>query len=308
MISDCHIVEPFLNYIRYEKHYSLHTVISYGEDLRQFEDYVAHLDEGLSWDDVDADIIRNWIEHQMDNGHSPSSVNRQLCALRSMYRHAFRHGLVSHNPVRMLKGPKTSKPLPSFLKEKEINQLLDSCPWEDTFKDQRDRTIIMLFYSTGVRLSEAVKLNDNDIDLNRRKIRVTGKGNKQRIIPFADEMAHQLQAYISRRNHDIERTDNAFLLSEKGKRMTAGQVGYMVRTRIKTVTTQRKCSPHTLRHTFATAMMNNNAGIETVRSLLGHESVRTTTIYTHTTFEQLKNAYNQAHPRKKKNCEQNSDY
>ena len=299
MTTSENIVSRFLDYLRYERNYSVRTIESYGDDLQQFEAFFRGLDEGLTWQTVDSDVVRDWVEYLMDRGNSATTVNRRLCALRSFYRYAMKHGLADRDPAHIVKGPKKAKPLPKFLKEDEMNSLIDDYPWQDTYRDQRDRTVILLFYSTGMRVSELIQLNDSDIDFMGKELHVIGKGNKQRHIPFADELLTTLKEYIARRNRDVERRCEALIVDEQGNRMTYNKMVYMVKKRLGHVTTQQRRSPHVLRHTFATAMMNHDAGIETVKNLLGHESVRTTSIYTHTTFEQLKKAYHNAHPREK---------
>ena len=169
--------------------------------------------------------------------------------------------------------------------------------WTDSFADTRARTIIIMFYETGIRLAELISLNDNDVDFGVRQIKVTGKRNKQRVVPFGDELEAVLKDYMRQRNEQLERFEPALFLNDKGFRMSRSQVEVLVKQQLSRVTTQKKRSPHVLRHTFATAMLNNGAGLESVRRLLGHESVTTTEIYTHTTFEQLKRVYENAHPR-----------
>lgn len=293
------MIDTFLHYLKYERNYSERTVESYAQDLRLFHAFFTGLDEELTWQTVDTDIVRDWMEQQMDSGHSATTINRRLCALRSMYRYALKHKLVERDPARIVKGPKTGKPLPKFIGENDMNALIDNYPWQDTYEDQRNRTIILLFYTTGMRASELIMLNDADIDFINREIKVTGKGRKQRNIPFADELEQTLKQYVALRDGSVERATTAFFVDSKGIRLNYNKLVYLVRKLLTVVTTQKTRTPHVLRHSFATAMMNHEAGIETVKNLLGHESVRTTTIYTHTTFAQLQKAYNKAHPRLK---------
>ena len=194
-------------------------------------------------------------------------------------------------------GPKKSKPLPQFLREGEMDKLLDMQEWGGSYNDVRARTILLFFYETGLRRSELVGLNDEDVDLAARQLKVTGKRNKQRVIPFGEELSEALVRYLTIRDCQIERNSNALFLNDKGERISGGQVYALVRRYLTMVTSLKKRSPHVLRHTFATAMLNNGAGLESIKSLLGHESVSTTEIYTHTTFEQLKRVYKEAHPR-----------
>ena len=293
------MIDKFIDYLRYERNRSELTVESYGRSLRDFETYFKNRDSQLSWESVDSDIIRDWMESMMDKGDMASTVNRCLSAVRSFYRFALSRGLVKHDPSHIVKGPKKQKMLPQYVRENEMDRLLDIPEmWGDAYKDIRARTIIILLYETGLRRSELTGLNDADVDFVSRQLKVTGKRNKQRVIPFGDEMAAELQHYIVVRNAQFEnRMEDALFLSDKGRRVTPGQVYVTVRKYLSKVTTMKKRSPHVLRHSFATAMLNTGAGIESVRKLLGHESVATTEIYTHTTFEQLKKVYKNAHPR-----------
>lgn len=287
----------FLDYLKLERNYSLATVKHYRDDLKEFERFFQGLDQQLSWESVDSDIVRRWMEYMMDKGNAASSVNRRLSALRSFYRYALRRNLVVKDPVHGIQGPKRKRPLPQFLKESEMDRLLDERMWTDSYKDVLARTIIVTFYETGVRISELIGLNDKDVDYINCEIKVTGKRDKQRIIPFGDELFKTLTAYQQQRDVETESESVAFFRTEKGKRVTDEQVRQMVKINLSKVSTLKKRSPHVLRHTFATAMLNHDAGLESVKKLLGHESLSTTEIYTHTTFEQLKKVYNNAHPR-----------
>jgi integrase/recombinase XerC len=291
------MIEKFLEYLKYERNRSELTMQSYGEDLRTFEKYFKSVDEQLDWTNVDTDVVRDWMETMMDSGNSAATVARRLSALRSFYKFAMAHKLADANPVYGVKSPKRKRRLPVFIKESEMDMLIDNVDWDDSIKDVRMRTIIILFYSTGIRLSELTNLDDKDISFVNNEIKVTGKRDKQRIIPFGDELRNVLQYYIAKRDKLIVRQTDALIVTDKGVRMSADQVRYIVKKTLSLVSTQKKRSPHVLRHTFATAMLNNEAGLLSIQKLLGHESVQTTEIYTHTTFEQLKRVYNQAHPR-----------
>lgn len=291
------MIEEFLDYLRYERNRSPLTVKNYGDDLRAFYVFFKSLDDHLSWQSVDADIVRDWMESMMDKGNNATSVNRRLSALRSFYRFALSRHLVDRDPAHNIEGPKTNKPLPQFLKESEMNRLLDDMEWGDSFNNVRARTIIIVFYETGIRLSELIGLDDVSIDMETCEIKVTGKGDKQRVVPFGSEMLSALKDYVAVRDSSVIRNCEAFFVTDKGTRMRSGAVRAEVSRCLSAVSTLKKKSPHVLRHTFATAMLNNGAGIESVRKLLGHESASTTEIYTHTTFEQLKRVYEEAHPR-----------
>ena len=291
------MIEKFLNYLQFELCRSPLTVESYRQDLQAFEVFFRNLNGQLSWESVDSDVIRDWMEDMMDRGNNAASVNRRLSALRSLYRFALSHRLVAHDPARCIDSPKKQKPLPQFLKENEMDRLLDDMEWGGEYKDVRAKTIITTFYETGIRLSELVGLDDGSVDFHNHQLKVTGKGNKQRIIPFGDELEKTLRWFVETRNREVERTGNALFVTEEGVRMTSQQVRQEVKARLAQVCTLKKLTPHVLRHTFATTMLNHGAGLESVKRLLGHESVSTTEIYTHTTFEQLKQAYKDAHPR-----------
>ena len=292
------MIDQFLNYLRYERNSSPQTVQTYDESLREFESYISLRDSGLSLQAVDADLIRDWMESLMDKGNTASTINKKLSALRSFYRFSLKRKLVEKDPAHGIVGPKKSKPLPQFLRESEMDHLLDRLEWDNKFKDVRARTILLLFYEAGLRRSELTGLNDVDIDFGSRQLKVTGKRNKQRIIPFGQELADALNQYLEARREQFGlRENSALFLSDKGERMTGSQVYLIVHRYLTLVTSLKKRSPHVLRHTFATAMLNNGAGLESIKKLLGHESVDTTEIYAHTTFEQLKRIYKEAHPR-----------
>ena len=291
------MIDQFLDYMRYERNLSPQTVLTYERSLREFEAYFKGLDETSDWTTVDADVIRDWMETMLDKGAKATSVNTALSALRSFFRYALGRKMVEKDPAHLIEGPKKSKPLPQFLREKEMNELLDEKEWGETLKNVRARTILVLLYETGIRVSELTGLNDSDVDFASEQLKVTGKRNKQRIVPFGNELATAVQQYMRLRDQKVARLSEALLVTDKGCRMSRGQVYTIVRQQLSQVTTLKKRSPHVLRHTFATAMLNNGAGLESVKKLLGHESLETTEIYTHTTFEQLKRVYEKAHPR-----------
>ena len=291
------MINEFLNYLKFERNRSDLTIKNYGEDLRAFKEFYGNLDSCLSWKSVDSDIIRDWMESMMDKGNNATSINRRLSALRSFYRFALARKLVDKDPVHGVTGPKKGRPLPQFLKENEMDRLLDAGSWTESFEDVRDRTIIMTFYETGIRLSELTGLDDSMVDFSNRQLKVTGKRNKQRVIPFGEELLATLRDYMKCRNEEVNLQSEALFVIAKGQRMTSSQVREGVKRNLSKVCTLKKRTPHVLRHTFATAMLNNKAGIESVKKLLGHESLSTTEIYTHTTFEQLKREYYSAHPR-----------
>ena len=286
-----------MEYLRLERNYSEKTVVSYGIDLREFEGYFKKADAEIDFTTVDADVVRNWVMHLMDEGRAATSVNRKLSTLRSFYRFLLKKKVMTVNPMTKVVGPKKKKPLPSFVREKDMDRLLDDLTFGEGYEGCRDRMILEMFYATGMRLSELIGLDDVDVDFSAKLIKVTGKRNKQRLIPFANELEHDLRVYIKVRDEALPNGSDAFFVRKDGKRMYPMQVYRLVKRNLSKVVTLKKRSPHVLRHTFATAMLNDCAELRAVKELLGHESLTTTEVYTHTTFEELKKVYELAHPR-----------
>ena len=293
------LVETFIDYLRYERNASERTVGEYQDDLEAFESYFKALDSGLTWENIDADVIREWMVSMMSRGNKPTSVQRRLSALRSFYRLLLKRGIVSKDPAHNIAAPKRERVLPAFVRENEMDRLIDSPEmWSDSFEGRRDKLIVMMFYNTGIRLSELLGLNEEDVSTDRQAIKVTGKGNKQRIVPFGNELLHLINIYRGEKKALFGLQNEApFFVNKKGERMRDYQVRRMIQRQLALVTTQAKRSPHVLRHTFATSMLNHQADLESVKELLGHKLLSTTEIYTHTTFEELKKVYKNAHPR-----------
>lgn len=291
------LIESFLDYLRYERNYSAQTVLAYGEDLCQVREYIREESGEFNPAEVDNEQIRGWIVSLIDQGYKSTSVNRKLSSLRSFYRYLLKQGEVDVDPIRKIAGPKNKKPLPVFLRESDMNRLLDETDFGDGFKGQRDRLVIEMFYATGIRLSELIDLNNSDVDISASLLKVTGKRNKQRLIPFGDELRETILAYINIRNEEIPVRSEAFFVRENGERLYRNLVYNLVKRNLSKVVALKKRSPHVLRHTFATTMLNNEAELGAVKELLGHASLSATEVYTHTTFEELKKVYKQAHPR-----------
>lgn len=291
------MTDSFLDYLRFERNYSEKTIVSYGTDLAKFEEFFNGVDENVDFTTVDADLVRAWMMNLMEQGYTSTSVNRKLSSLRSFYRFLLKKGVVQADPMLRIVGPKNKKPLPTFLKESEINRLLDDVPFKEDFTGCRDKMILEMFYATGMRLSELIGLNDVDVDFSASLIKVTGKRNKQRLIPFGEGLRQAMLAYLKIRDEAIPEKVEAFFVLPNGRRMYTTKVYQLVKRNLSKVVSLKKRSPHVLRHTFATSMLNNNAELGAVKELLGHSSLTTTEIYTHTTFEELKKVYEQAHPR-----------
>lgn len=291
------LTDSFLDYLRYERNYSDDTVKAYGEDIRQFQEFGGE-DVGLqSPSEVVVDVVREWMIHLMNLGYATTSVNRKLSSLRSYYKYLLRKGEVKVDPLRKITGPKNKKNLPVFVKESEMNRLLDDEDFGEGFEGCRDHLVIAMFYATGMRLSELIGLDDGDVDFAASVIKVTGKRNKQRLIPFGEELRAEMEAYVKQRDESVPVRSDAFFVRKTGERLYPNIVRKIVTRNLSKVVTVKKRSPHVLRHTFATSMLNHDAELGAIKELLGHESLATTEIYTHTTFEELKKVYNQAHPR-----------
>lgn len=294
------VFEEFVAYLRYERAYSELTVVSYSSSLKAFRLYFKSLDEEMSWETVTSDIVRSWMVCLLDSGLTASGVCPKLSAVKSFYRFMLGRGLVAVDPAHGVNAPKKSKPLPYFVRESDMDCLLDDLEFPDSFAGRRDKTIISMLYSTGMRAAEILGLDLADVDLRNAMVSVVGKRNKQRLIPLHPELLRELEDYMLAREAVLggKPEDSALFIEERsGKRIAYPKLRVIVRDALSRVTIQSKRSPHVLRHSFATSMLNNFADLQSVKELLGHSSLKTTAIYTHTTFEELKKLYNQAHPR-----------
>ena len=290
-------IGSFIGYLRTERHYSNHTLRAYESDLLAFKEYVSTIDESISFWESDADVARRWVSSMMDAGASPSSVCRRLSSLRTFFDFLHTEGILSHNPISGLRGPKCRKSLPVFVRESDMDRLLDDMSGSSGYAASRDRMILQLFYETGMRLSELVALDVSSVDMDAKVVKVLGKRNRERMIPFADGLWNSMEAYLELRAQSVQAHSTALFLSDKGVRINRTYIYRMVNARLGDVAQLRKRSPHVLRHTFATAMLNNNAELGAVKELLGHRQLATTEVYTHLTFEELKCFYDKAHPR-----------
>lgn len=291
------LTDSFLDYLRYERNYAVSTVECYRAAVLELQKFGEESLGDLTPSDVDAELVREWITSLMDKGCASTTINRKLSSVRAYYKFLLRKGEVAVDPLQKITGPKKKKRLPTFLRENEMNRLLDDVDFGEGFEGCRDHMIIEMFYATGMRLSELIGLDDKDVDFSASHIKVTGKRNKQRLIPFDKELGQSMQEYVNVRNEAVPVRSEAFFVRKNGKRLYCSIVSCLVKRNLSKVVTVKKKSPHVLRHTFATAMLNNGADLSSIKELLGHESLATTEIYTHTTFEELKKVYNQAHPR-----------
>lgn len=296
-------IKSFVDYLRYERNLSEHTIAGYEADLKEFERFYLGLDSELDWNSIDADVVRQWEVSIMERGNKASSVGRRLSALRTFYRFLMKRKMVTKDPAHLVRAPKKDKTLPGYVREEEMNHLFDGDFFDASFKGVRDKTILLTFYSTGIRLSELTGLRLSDFDMNQMQLKVTGKRNKQRLVPFGVELRDSMREYLFIRGQFCSErgfsTDVLFVDEREGGEMSPSGVREMVKRYLSLVTTQLKRSPHVLRHSFATSMLNHHADLQSVKELLGHESLSTTEVYTHTSFEELKEVYKHAHPRAK---------
>ncbi len=295
--------EDFLNHIRYEKRYSSHTVTSLQTDLEQFQKYLNDQDETLTITDVSHHDIRAWVVALMDSGLQPRSINRKLSSLKTFFTFLMKKGIVRTNPAQRVVAPKVAKNLPAFVQQDEMRSLLDWLSYPDGFPGWRDKMIIELLYTTGIRRNELIHIQLDDIQLQEGLIKVIGKGNKERKLPFGKGLQEALGAYLRERNDFL--TENWqeipwLLVTNQGKKLYPKFVYRVVNNYLKQVTTIARKSPHVLRHTYATHLTNNGADLNAVKELLGHASLASTEVYTHNSIEQLKQVYQQAHPKAKR--------
>lgn len=283
--------KEFELYIQSEKRFSVHTVIAYQNDLTQFFEFVG-VNDKKELGEITSKLIRGWMVSLINHGYTNKSVNRKLSSIRVYFRFLKKIQVLDVNPTTGLNGPKIEKRLPQFAKESELDnrQVIDSL-------NLRDALMVEIFYQTGIRLNELIELTTKSVYDN--KIKVVGKRNKERIIPISAELIHQVDAY---RKECIQNgfENNSLILTDKGNKLYPKFVYRKINAYLASATELQKCSPHVLRHTFATHMLNNGAGIETIKALLGHANLAATQVYTHNSFAQLNNIYSQAHPRGRK--------
>jgi integrase/recombinase XerC len=290
--------ESFLQYLQIEKRYSPHTVRSYQNDLDQFYSFLSDKDLPDDPVGVTSHDIRAWIVSMLDNNYSSVSVHRKISCLRVFYRYLRKEGILKTDPLEKVVLPKRKKTLPVFVEEAAMNNLLDDYSFGDDFAGIRNRTIIEMLYLTGIRRSELIGLRNQDIDLSEGSVKVTGKRNKQRIIPLVKPFVKHLEEYLKLRDEKVTPAVNEwFFITDKGNKLYDKYVYNIVNSYLAMVTTIEKKSPHILRHTFATHMLNRGADLNSIKELLGHANLSATQIYTHNTFEKLKKIYKQAHPR-----------
>jgi len=293
------MINEFLHYIQYEKNYSSHTVLSYHTDLDEFAHFLDVDADAFPFALVTPQNIQQWILSLMNADVNPRSISRKISTLKSYWRFLLKHGFTDKNPTLKIILPKTNKTLPAFFKNTEVDAALDDTFLVSDFESVRDRLIIELFYTTGIRLSELLGIKDVDVSLDERSLKVTGKRNKQRIIPLLPDVCVNIRTYIELRDQDVDLKCQFLFVRKNGEKMYPKLVYNIVHDKMTLVSNSYKKSPHVLRHTFATGLLNEGADINAVKELLGHSSLAATQVYTHTSFEELYNIYKHAHPRAK---------
>ncbi len=292
-------IDDFHSYLEKERGYSSHTCVSYIHDLHRFNDFLIKYtgSSDISAESIDKQAIRNFLGNEFDEGFSSKTVGRRLASMKSFFKYLIKAEVVNNNPAIYVKTPKTSKPLPNFIDEKMIDELMNAPP-SNTITGLRDRAVLELFYSTGIRLSELININFRNIDFNNNLIRVVGKGNKERLIPFGNRAMKAIENYLGKSSRSLKTTDidTPLFVNSKGERISQRTVQRSVNMYLRLVAEGEHLGPHTLRHSFATHLLDRGADLQAVKDLLGHSSLSSTQIYTHVQPERMKKIYKKAHP------------
>ena len=289
-------LQSFLDYLKFEKRYSKHTLLSYQNDLEQFFAYLASQFDAPSLGNITAMFIRSWLAEMKEEGISSKTINRKISSLKSFFKYEIKTGVLTETPMTTVVAPKISKRLPVFVEQKDMATLFEYVQFSDDWKGRTERLVLLLFYNTGMRLSELINLKESQLDIANSQVKVLGKGNKERIIPISKELSEDLQKYISEKPMRKEGVLVVFI-TQNGKPLQSRSVYNFVKQHLTAVTTIQKKSPHILRHSFATHLMNNGADLNAVKELLGHSSLAATQVYTHNTIEKLKEVFKNAHPK-----------
>jgi len=289
-------LNAFLAYLQFEKRYSIHTITAYSNDLIQFFDFIETQYEGMPFTQLTGTMVRSWLASMKEVEMTGKTLNRKISSLKSFFKYQIQQGQLVKSPMETVISPKISKRLPVFVAENDMEQMLLNLSFAEGWKGLTEKMVIQLFYATGMRLSELIQCKENQLDISKRVIKVVGKGNKERILPISPELAMALKKYIVEKPTEAIGNSHLFV-TEKGKALQPRAVYTFVKFHLSQVTTLQKKSPHVLRHSFATHLMNNGADLNAVKELLGHSSLAATQVYTHNTIEKLKEVFSKAHPK-----------
>lgn len=291
-------IQSYLEYLKYEKRYSIHTITSYQADLIDFIDFLNIQFGESSLGAINHHFIRSWLAHLKEKGLTAKSLNRKISSLKSFFKYQLKIGAIDTTPMAKVISPKVGSRLPVFIKETDIKKVVEGVNQStEDWKTLNAKMLITVFYATGMRLSELITLKDRQVDFSKAQVKVLGKGNKERIIPVSKEILTTIQEYQQLKKKYFESTEDVLLVTEKGKKMYPKYAYLLVRQMLNEASTLDKKSPHVLRHTFATHLMNKGADLNAVKELLGHSSLASTQVYTHNTIEKLKDVYKKAHPK-----------
>ncbi len=287
---------PFIHFLEFEKRYSPHTLKAYQKDLNVFTTYMEETYGVSRWEEINGEMIRSWIVSLMENGMLPRTVNRKISVLKAFFKYLLSEGKINNNPTTLITSIKQGKPLPAFVEKNQLNELFDSQDYSKDFITMRNNLVLSILYNTGIRLSELLSLTNDSFDFDQHLLRVTGKRNKERVIPLAAPIENEIKEYIDKKNQVFPKGPVKLIVTKKGQKAYPKMIYRIVHLALSGATSGKR-SPHVLRHSFATHLLNNGAGLNAIKDLLGHSSLAATQVYTHTTIEQLQSIYKQAHPR-----------
>jgi integrase/recombinase XerC len=292
-------IQSFIDYLKFEKRYSAFTIRSYNDDLFQFYSFLKNQFGELQLEEITPTFVRSWLASLKEGEATARTINRKISTLKSFFKYQLKQGLIESTPMANITAPKISRRLPVFIKENDLEKLTEALEkGSEDWDSLNTKMLITIFYSTGMRLSELVNMKESQVDFSKKQLKVLGKGNKERLIPAGENLLNNIQQYINEKKKVFEKTDNVLLVTTAGKKMynkyAYNLVNKILSSEMKSLD---KKSPHVLRHTFATHLMNNGANLDAVKELLGHASLASTQVYTHNTIEKLKNVYKKAHPK-----------
>ena len=292
-------IQSFIDYLKFEKRFSAHTIRSYHDDLIQFVSFLDTQYGAFKLKEISQSYVRSWLASLKDDDLTSRTINRKISTLKSFFKFQLKNGVIEITPMFNITAPKISKRLPVFIKEKDVEELIKSLTTNaEDWDSLNTKMLITVFYSTGMRLSELINMKERQVDFSRKQLKILGKGNKERIIPAGPDLLNTIREYINEKRKVFEKTDDVLLVSSRGKKLYPKYAYNLVKTILsEEVKTLDKKSPHVLRHTFATHLMNNGANLDAVKELLGHASLASTQVYTHNTIEKLKNVHKKAHPK-----------